>query len=141
MRLLAIKTAVLLALFVIASASLASAPVALCAAEPAKLPPAADGEIDFVKDVQPILRKTCYSCHGSEAQEAGLRLDIRTRALEGGDGGQAIIPGKSADSRIVRMVAGLDEDAGIMPPEGEGTPLTPQQTFWPRWTPRPSIPL
>ena len=100
---------------------------ALCAADIDKLPAAAAGEIDFVKDVQPILRKTCYSCHGAEAQEAGLRLDIRSRALAGGDGGKAILPGQGAESRLVILAAGLDEDAGIMPPEGEGTPLTPVQ--------------
>ncbi|MBP86740.1 MAG: hypothetical protein CMJ64_08495 [Planctomycetaceae bacterium] len=104
-----------------------SAPTTLYAADTTKLPAAADSEIDFVQNVQPILRKTCYSCHGAEEQEAGLRLDIRSRAFEGGDGGKVILPGKSAESRIVMMVAGLDEDAGIMPPEGEGTPLTPEQ--------------
>jgi len=88
------------------------------------LPAAADREVDFVADVQPILRKTCYSCHGSDKEEAGLRLDIKTRALDGGDSGKSIIPGDSATSRLIMLVAGLDEDAGIMPPEGEGTPLT-----------------
>ena len=88
------------------------------------LPAAADRKVDFVADVQPILRKTCYSCHGKEKQEAGLRLDIKTRALDGGDNGKSIIPGDSAKSRLIMLVAGLDEDAGIMPPEGEGTPLT-----------------
>ena len=91
------------------------------------LPNAADRQIDFVTDIQPLLRKTCYSCHGAEEQEAGLRLDIKSRALDGGDSGKSIIPGDSATSRLITLVAGLDEDAGIMPPDGEGTPLTAEQ--------------
>jgi Protein of unknown function (DUF1553)/Protein of unknown function (DUF1549)/Planctomycete cytochrome C len=84
-------------------------------------------KIDFVVDVQPILRKTCYSCHSAEEQESGLRLDLKARAFEGGDGGKSIVPGDSTKSRFIAMVAGTDEDSGIMPPEGEGTPLTPEQ--------------
>ncbi|MDA1051045.1 MAG: PSD1 and planctomycete cytochrome C domain-containing protein [Planctomycetota bacterium] len=91
------------------------------------LPAAADRKVDFVADVRPILRKTCYSCHGAQEQEAGLRLDVKMRALAGGDSGKSIVPGDSANSRLITLVAGLDEDAGLMPPEGEGTPLTPEQ--------------
>ena len=87
----------------------------------------ADRKVDFVADVQPILRKTCYSCHGGEEQEAGLRLDVKARALEGGDSGKSIVAGDSANSRLITLVAGLDDDTGIMPPEGEGTPLTAEQ--------------
>jgi len=99
----------------------------LDADEAKSLPAEADRKVDFVADVQPILRKTCYSCHGPQEQEAGLRLDSKTRALAGGDNGKSIVPGDSSKSRLITLVAGLDEDAGIMPPEGEGTPLTAEQ--------------
>ena len=88
---------------------------------------AAADKVDFVRDVEPLLRKSCYSCHGPEKQESGLRLDDRERAKVGGDGGAAFVPGKSAESRLIRLVAGLDKDAGRMPPDGEGTPLTEEQ--------------
>ncbi len=91
------------------------------------LPPASEDSVDFVRDVQPLLRERCYSCHGPEAQESGLRLDDRKRALQGGDSGRVIEPGNSAASPLVHMVAGIDEDFGIMPPEGEGTPLSRDQ--------------
>ncbi len=84
-------------------------------------------KIDFVRDVQPIFRKHCYSCHGVEEQQAGLRLDIRKRALDGGDSGAVIEPGSSAKSRLIAVVKGADEDTGVMPPEGEGAPLTRTQ--------------
>ena len=50
-----------------------------------KLPPPATGKVDFTKDVQPLLAKTCYECHGPEKQKAGLRLDQRAAALNGGE--------------------------------------------------------
>ncbi len=90
----------------------------------AELPPPADRKVDFATDVQPLLRKNCLSCHGEEHQEGGLRLDQKKRAVQGGDSGAEFVAGKSADSRLIRLVAGIDEDFGLMPPEGKGTRLT-----------------
>ena len=73
---------------------------------------------DFTRDIQPIFAKHCVSCHGPEKQKGGLRLDARAAALKGGDDGKVIIAGKSAESRLVQFVAGLDKDK-VMPPKGE----------------------
>ncbi|HUS08753.1 MAG TPA: ankyrin repeat domain-containing protein [Bryobacteraceae bacterium] len=82
-----------------------------------KLPPAADFKVDFEKDVQPILAQKCHSCHGEEAQQSGLRLDKRQNALRGGDYGPVILPGKSAESKLIRRL--VDGDGGLqMPPTG-----------------------
>ena len=107
-------------------------PVSFASAEPpkfaaAKLPPPADKKVDFAADIQPLLKKNCFSCHGEEAQESGLRLDQKKRALSGGDHGKVIVPGKSAESRLVHLIAGLDEETGLMPPDGMGTPLAPSE--------------
>ena len=40
---------------------------------------------DFVRDVAPIFRQHCVSCHGPKDQESRLRLDSRRRALRGRD--------------------------------------------------------
>jgi hypothetical protein len=92
-----------------------------------QLPPALERTVDYVKDIKPLLRKSCYSCHGEEEQEAGLRLDVRKRALQGGDQGAVIVPGKAGQSLLMLLVAGLNEERGQMPPEGEGTPLDKDQ--------------
>ena len=34
-------------------------------------------QINFARDVQPILASKCIRCHGPETREAGLRLDDR----------------------------------------------------------------
>ena len=82
------------------------------------LPPAASRTIDFAKDIQPIFAGHCYDCHGPKKQEAQFRLDSKTIALQGGELGPAIVPGKSAESLLVQAVAGVKADL-IMPKKGE----------------------
>ena len=81
------------------------------------LPPAASRSVDYDADVKPILSQHCYSCHGVDAQQSGLRLDLRQPALRGGDYGPVITPGNSAESKLIkRLVHG---DGGLqMPPTG-----------------------
>src|SRR5712664_2987527 len=74
---------------------------------------------DFARDVQPVLESRCWSCHGAKLQMHGLRLDRRADALRGGGSGvPAIVPGKSAQSLLIKYVSGLDKDV-IMPPAGD----------------------
>jgi ankyrin repeat protein len=87
------------------------------AAAQVKLPPAASGKVDYKQDIQPLLAQKCYSCHGPEIQQAGLRLDLRQNALRGGDYGPVIKIGDSAASKLIRRV--VDGDGGLqMPPTG-----------------------
>src|SRR5262245_54819124 len=98
------------------------------AAEPAaSLPPPATRPVDFAVDIHPLLQKNCFSCHGPEEQEGGLRLDQKKRALDGGDSGAEIVVGKSAESRLVRVIAGIDDDFGQMPPKEKGKPLSGEE--------------
>jgi cytochrome c553 len=92
--------------------------------DPARLPPAASRQIDFARDVRPIFAKSCFGCHGPEKQRAELRLDSKEVALAGSDSGTVIVPGDSAGSRLIHLVAGLEPDKA-MPAEGE--PLTAEQ--------------
>ncbi len=75
--------------------------------------------VDFQQDVFPILQEHCLDCHGSDEQEANLRLDSLVLALRGGDSGEpAIVPGHSDQSYLIERV--LHERADErMPPESE----------------------
>jgi mono/diheme cytochrome c family protein len=104
----------------------AGAITALAAApDVTKLPPAAGRSVDFVKDIRPILEKSCRTCHGAEKQKGGYRLDSRTAALRGGETySPAMKPGDSTGSPLIHLVAGLVPDSK-MPAKGD--PLTPEQ--------------
>src|SRR5919106_4016472 len=87
----------------------------------AQLPAAAATKVDYDKDVKPLLAQHCYSCHGEEMQQSGLRLDRRQPALRGGDYGPVIVAGRSAESKLIRRL--VDGDGGMqMPPTGALAP-------------------
>ena len=62
--------------------------------------------VDFARDVRPVLAAHCYECHGADKQKGGLRLDARSAALRGGVTGKTIVPGKAADSHVIRRLRG-----------------------------------
>lgn len=80
----------------------------------------------FESKVRPMLVDKCYKCHSatSEKVKGGLQLDTRNSLLTGGNTGPGFIPGKPAESLLIRAVNGSDPDLQ-MPPKGEK--LTPQQ--------------
>jgi len=95
-----------------------------------KLPAAADRVVDFAKDIQPILEKSCLKCHNSEKAKGKLLLDTREHALKGGENGPDIIVGDSAKSSLIHFTARLVADSEISRIEGiAGSPsyMSPEQ--------------
>jgi cytochrome c553 len=78
----------------------------------------AKGRELFARQIRPLLLENCVKCHGGEKTRSGLNLATREGLLKGGDHGAAVVPGKSADSRLLKLVARLDKPH--MPPEGDG---------------------
>ena len=102
--------------------------IALLAFSLAGLPLRAD-QIDFARDVRPILAGRCFKCHGpDEAQrQAGLRLDVRESATAEADSGlRAVVPGRPDESELVRRIFSEDRSE-IMPPAHAKNPLTAAQ--------------
>jgi hypothetical protein len=81
---------------------------------------AADRPVSFSKDIQPILETSCWKCHGGTVQVAKLDLRTRESALKGAEHGIVLVPGKAENSRLYRLVAGLDQPR--MPMNGKLTP-------------------
>ncbi|MEO2045442.1 MAG: PSD1 and planctomycete cytochrome C domain-containing protein [Pirellulales bacterium] len=81
-------------------------------------------EIDFNRDIRPILSGACYPCHGPDAshREADLRLDTQQGALDGA----TIVPGKPQASELLRRILTEDADERMPPPEA-GEKLTDGQ--------------
>jgi mono/diheme cytochrome c family protein len=75
-------------------------------------------DLDFARDVQPILARSCYACHGPDTQEGGLRLDQHASATAALDSGEtAIVVGDPDASEIIARITSHDPD-DQMPPEG-----------------------
>lgn len=82
------------------------------------IPPATKRAVSFAREIQPLFREKCHKCHSASRQDSGLRLDRRDDALNGGDSGPAFSAGNSAESLLIKYVAGVDPDV-VMPPEGD----------------------
>ena len=81
-------------------------------------------EVDFARDIQPILANHCWNCHGRDdtSRQADLRLDIREVAIER----SAIDPGNEATSEIISRIHTSDPEL-LMPPASYKKPLTDHQ--------------
>ncbi|MDB6058045.1 MAG: hypothetical protein JWO95_1889 [Verrucomicrobiales bacterium] len=89
-----------------------------------QLPPPATHPINFKNEVKPIFEASCIRCHGRGRSKGGLQIDSRETLLKGGDSGPSIVPGKSGESDLIALVAGVDPDS-VMPKKG--TKLTAAQ--------------
>ncbi len=63
------------------------------------------------REVHAILSAKCWVCHGRTEQKAGLDLRTRAAILKGGKSGPAIVPGKPADSLLIKRITAQE-----MPP-------------------------
>jgi mono/diheme cytochrome c family protein len=81
-------------------------------------------DIDYLRDVKPIFKKHCYSCHGSLKQEGSLRVDTAAAMLSGGDSGPAIESGNVDGSQLLSRIT--DEDEATRMPQ-ESAPLSAQE--------------
>lgn len=75
-------------------------------------------EIDFQKQVRPVLAEHCWHCHGVDEKErkGGLRLDEQASAFKGGESGTAaIVPGNPDSSELIQRMISHDADV-VMPP-------------------------
>ncbi len=91
-----------------------------------QLPPPVDRTVVYSQDVLPIFEGHCFQCHGDERPKGGFNLRHRDTALAGGDYGENILIGDSANSPLIHFVAHLEEDLE-MPPIGKAERLNTDQ--------------
>ena len=81
--------------------------------------------VDFIQEVQPILAKRCFACHGPDESEGGLRFSDEKSAFAESDSGEpAIVPGDAEASTLIARVIS-DDEFERMPPEGD--PVSPEE--------------
>ncbi len=74
----------------------------------------ASAEVDFDKEIRPILERHCHECHGALRRSGGLRMDVRTGALQGGDTGVSLLEAGRDNNEIYRRIVSSDRDF-VMP--------------------------
>jgi mono/diheme cytochrome c family protein len=75
----------------------------------------ARGQDLFRKQLRPLLLERCLKCHGGEKVRSGFDLTSRETMLKGGENGIVVVPGKSKESRLWKLVSHLDDPH--MPPK------------------------
>src|SRR5687768_3073629 len=105
--------------------------IALALAAAARGPAAAAAEIDFNRDIRPILSEGCFFCHGQDAnkRQAELRLDQRDAAVQKG----AIVPGDAAASPLVQRILSDDPDQQMPPPNSNRHLSAEQKALLQAW--------
>jgi hypothetical protein len=79
---------------------------------------------DYLRDIKPLLKNRCISCHGSLKQKAGLRLDAGSLIHAGADGEPVIILDRPGQNPLIARVLSTDPHER-MPPDG--APLSDTQ--------------
>ncbi|MFO0945184.1 MAG: DUF1553 domain-containing protein [Planctomycetota bacterium] len=89
------------------------------------------GEIEYNRDVRPILSEACFACHGpdSAARKADLRLDRRDDAMTA----SALVPGKPEESEALRRILSTDPEEVMPPPSSHKEVTEAQKEILRRW--------
>ncbi len=77
---------------------------------------------DFDHEIVPMLRKHCAECHTGDKKKGGFSMNTAAEFLAGGETGAAIVPGKSAESLLVKLVTAIDRDERMPPKRDSLTP-------------------
>lgn len=85
----------------------------------------ASAEVQFDRDIRPILSDRCFQCHGPDEhdRQGKLRLD-KTDGIDGAYTMGALKPGSLAESEVWQRLHSDDSDEVMPPPEARKKPFT-----------------
>ncbi len=95
-----------------------------------------EAEVQFNRDIRPVLGDTCLACHGPDpaARKAGLRLDTKVGMYEATEKrGPAVTPGNLEKSELWRRIMTSDEDDLMPPPESHKVLKPEQKELFKQW--------
>lgn len=76
-------------------------------------------DLDFYRDVYPVLKANCISCHNKTTTKGGLNMESPEMMRKGGENGPGAVPGKGAESMVVQ--ASVHTEDLVMPPKNNKT--------------------
>ncbi|RLS81495.1 MAG: DUF1549 domain-containing protein [Planctomycetota bacterium] len=88
-------------------------------------------DLDFNRDIRPILAENCFYCHGQDSnkRQGDLRLDLRESAIQPG----AIVPGDAPKSKLVQRMHATDPETMMPPPKSNRRLSAEQKQLLERW--------
>ncbi len=88
-------------------------------------------DLDFNRDIRPILAENCFYCHGQDSnkRQGDLRLDLRESAIQPG----AIVPGDAPKSKLVQRLHATDPETMMPPPKSNRRLSAEQKQLLERW--------
>ena len=102
---------------------------------PGSLASVASAEIDFNRDIRPILSDRCFKCHGPDAknQKSDFRLDTREHAIADLGGYAGIVPGNLDHSELHYVIHSDDPDDVMPPPKSKMSLTAEEKELLSRW--------
>lgn len=92
-------------------------------------------DIEYNRDVRPILAENCFACHGfdAKARKAKLRLDVPEGAFAERRGIAPIVPGNLKESEVWARITTDDADAQMPPPDSRKQLTAAQRAILKKW--------
>src|SRR5947199_1935033 len=88
--------------------------------------------VSYEREIVPLLEAKCAACHSGSVRRGQYDVSTHESLLKGGKRGPAVVPGKPAESLLIRAAGHAAEP--FMPPPKTDDPLTPQElallTLW-----------
>ena len=92
-------------------------------------------EIDYARQIRPLLSKNCFSCHGNDAahRQAHLRLDTRAGAIAERNGSAAVVPGSASKGTLLARITSDDPDVRMPPADADRDLSAEEIALLSRW--------
>lgn len=114
------KSAILSSLAVTLTLAITNMPSAIAGdyeVDKSKIPDASKKEIDFVKDIQPLIEKSCINCHSGRRPKSKYSMETRENTIKGGSSKEkAIVDKKSDKSPLIYYIADATDDQDLWMP-------------------------
>ena len=94
-------------------------------------PPPGASPPEYTAQVAPIFTQYCTGCHNGQDADGGLDLESYEGVLKGGKRGAAVVPAKSAESRLVLVLTGKARPK--MPPKNQAAPTAQEIEVLTAW--------
>ncbi|MDG1894238.1 MAG: PSD1 and planctomycete cytochrome C domain-containing protein [Fuerstiella sp.] len=91
----------------------------------------ATDDIDFRRDVAPILQTRCLNCHNERDRRGGLSLQSGSSVRAGGESGAILTPGDVDSSYLLDLI--LPEDGSAEMPKGEAPLIASEISILQKW--------